>query len=242
MYIKVYENNGRAETCAELLSRADLPSYIKGVELLPIPTRLYSPSFGDGGLFGLLDADCEGVVYAGYDIPPDFAMRVLEGGGILFDASLDEVFLQENAYLTSLGALGYILHSLCDTLEPRVGVVGYGRIGSHLSKMLLSLGVRVRVFTGRKATRLELGEMGVESSEYGEGADFTDLDLLVNTAPARTVVPPADLPVFDLASGDNFGGDMVRKLPALPAKLYPASAGKVWAEAIVRWFRRGGVE
>lgn len=239
MYIKVYENNGRAKTCAELVSRADLPLYIKGVELLPVPTRPDSPSLGDGGLYALLDGDCEGVVFAGYDIPPDFAIRVLEGGGILLDSSLDEAFLLENAYLTSLGALGYILHSLGDAERPRVGVVGYGRIGSCLVKMLLSLGIDVRVFTGQKKTRLELGEMDIESSEYGEGADFSGLDLLVNTAPARTVVPPQGLVVFDLASGDNFDGTHVRKLPALPAKLYPVAAGKVWAESIIRRFGAG---
>lgn len=239
MYIKVYENNGRAKACAEFVSRSDLPLYIKGVELLPIPTRQDSPSLGEGGLYSLLDGDCEGVVFAGYDVPPDFAIRVLEGGGILFDSSLDEVFLLENAYLTALGALGYILHSISDAAQPRVGVVGYGRIGSYLVKMLLSLGIGVRVFTGRKKTRLELGEMGVETSEYGEGADFSGLDLLVNTAPAKTVAPPQGLPVFDLASGDNFDGTCVRKFPALPAKLYPVAAGKVWAESIIRRFASG---
>ena len=234
MYIKVYEQNQRAEVCADLLAQADLPLFIRGVELLPIPTRVDSPCFGEGGLYGLLDGDCDGVVFAGYDIPPDFAIRVLEGGGILYDCSLDEKFLGENAYLTSLGALGYILHALSFVGRPRVGVVGYGRIGSCLVRMLLSIGIDVRVFTGRKPTRLELGEVGIESSEYGESADFTDLDLLVNTAPAKILSPPDNLTVFDLASGENFDDGKAKKFPALPARLYPLAAGKVWADSIIR--------
>ena len=41
--------------------------------------------------------------------------------------------------------------------------------------------------------------------------------------------------IFDLASGENFGGSpFVKRLPGIPGKVYPESAGLAYAEALIQ--------
>jgi hypothetical protein len=119
-----------------------------------------------------------------------------------------------------------------------VGVVGYGRIGKRLTNVLLYLGARVRVYTSRETTRIDLCEYGVASAASSGRADLSGLDILINTAPAvifgRDTVP-TDLSVIDLASGDNFPGRDVERYPSVPAKMLPFSAGKAWGRAVERF-------
>ncbi len=236
MYIKVYNNDERSEACLDVLRASRLPSTVKGLCLLPIPSTsdgVHIRGCSDERLSDIIPKS--GVVYCGYAIPTDIARMLQDGGGIVSDASLDEDFLLDNAYLTSLASLGYILHTYSiDLSRPIVGVVGYGRIGSSLTRMLLSLGIPIRVYTSREDLRLELGSLGVSSSGYFSDASFDGVDLIVNTAPSITLSPPADIPILELASGDNFPENTVTRLPALPAKHYPRSAGRIWANAILR--------
>ena len=155
--------------------------------------------------------------------------------------------------MTAVGAVGYIL-----TTDSRVpsdlsfGIVGYGRIGSSLVRMLLFLGARVKVFTSRILTRLELGMCGVGSGLNCDtavgGVDFSGIDILINTAPKNMAehfgdgkIPP-EMRVLALASGDNFSGvSGVEFLPSLPERMYPESAGKTYFDAVMRFLNSNPV-
>ena len=104
--------------------------------------------------------------------------------------------------------------------------------------MLLYLGARVRVYTSRQATRIDLCEYGIASAESCESADLSGIDILINTAPAVIfsidAVPP-ELRIIDLASGDNFPGRDVERYPSVPAKMLPVSAGRAWGRALERF-------
>ena len=232
MYIKVYNNDERSRECSRALG--SLCPHFEGW-LLPIPTSPDGVHLGRGEeLLDSLDF-APGEVICGYEIPPAFARRERERGVVVVDSALDEAFLLENARLTALAALGYILHSSAiDDEGAVVGVVGYGRIGQYLVRILLSLGIPTRVFTSRHSVRLELGGSGVPSSDYSDSEALDRVSLLVNTAPARTVLPPPTLPVLELAQGDNFPGHDITRLSALPARHYPRAAGRAWAESIKR--------
>ncbi|MBQ2875657.1 MAG: hypothetical protein IJE25_01465 [Clostridia bacterium] len=181
----------------------------------------------------------EGTLVAGYGIPEGVAREILELGGSIYDGSLDEVLISENATLTALGALGYILTELpASPSELSFGIVGYGRIGSRLLRLLLFLGARVRVYSGNSATLRELSELGIEAVDYRGSSDFSGLDVLINTAPARIVTKKAireccGLRVIDLASGRYLEGiSGLVKLPSIPEKYYPQSAGRLYARRI----------
>ena len=159
--------------------------------------------------------------------------------GTIVDLSADEGFLLENAELTAVATLGIFLTTTKLSIgDARVGIVGYGRIGRRLVNHFLYLGAKVRVFTSRADTRLDLCECGVSGVMSSADADLTGLDLLINTAPARIFTPdsiPRGLRIIDLASGENFVGvDGVERYPSVPAKMFPVSAGRVWGRAIER--------
>ena len=192
----------------------------------------------------------EGSVVAGYGLPDSYVNGARGLGALVLDLSSDEDFLSENAYITAVGALGYIL-----TTERRIprdlifGVVGYGRIGSQILRMLLFLGARAIVYTSRVLTHFELGECGVHSvciSGAVDGKyDFSGVDILINTAPrdASGSFPEGRVPrgmrVIELASGKNFlGVEGVESLPSLPGRMYPASAGHAYAAAVLKFLNR----
>ena len=229
-------------------------SLIDRIIILPIPTsrdgvhisgteRLVSEITAS---VGARDGVC------GYAIPKREKEEMRRRGAFIYDAAEDEVFLSENARLTAEGTLGYILtNSAISVRDVTVGVVGYGRIGKYLVHMLLSLGAKVRVYTSKNATRVCLGECGVESEYMPREAEvipnISGLDFLINTAPTHLGKTfdrgiPSSLSVIEIASGDNFPGvPGVVHLPSVPDRLYPKSSATLYADGIKRALFGGDV-
>ena len=239
MNLITYDNSERGKRCEELLRsaflEADAPPDRDTVYLLPIPTVRRGRINGSGTNAEEFFNSLGGCAVVGYGLEKYRAMLEIRNCRVI-DVSEDEKFLFENAILTANAALGILL-----TTEKRapselsVGVCGYGRIGRAISAPLIYLGCRVKIFTGNERTLLELCECGVPAARSEEGADLTDLDVLINTAPARifTKIPEA-LRVMELASGDNFPEGIAEKYPSLPSRYYPESAGRIYAEAALR--------
>ncbi len=249
MTIKVYEKSHRAEACAGLLSSSGVLSRFERVIMLPIPSTKDGElvSGCDVSLEDALSASGGGTLVIGYGIPVSLAAAVERAGAAVCDSLYDEEFLCENGELTACAALGILLNS--EKRVPRdmkIGIVGYGRIGKRLTRLLLYLGASVTVFTSREGVRLELGECGVATQMSIADADLSGLDLLINTAPARifdtdTGAFPDSLRVIDLASGLNFPGvETVEKYPSVPARMFPYSAGRIWFESVERFLSSDG--
>ena len=241
MIIHSYESTVRSETCVKHLERMSHHENIGRIILLPIPTTRDKITVLNTSVYinDVLSEINDDTVVCGYGLPCGFVELAKERGGRVLDLSLDEKFLSDNAHLTALCTVGILLTTTdrapCDV---NIGVVGYGRIGKRLTNMLLSFGAGVKVFTSRKRACLDLCECGVASSVSTWDADLSDLDVLINTAPAVIFVReriPEGLRVIDLASGDNFPGIMVERYPSVPAKMFPKSAGRIWAEAVERF-------
>ena len=213
------------------------------VVVLPIPTSRDKKTV-TGTSTPLEDILCEvrcGTVVAGYGIPDSLGREIEDRGGVIYDALLDEEFLRENAELTALGTLGYILTELGRApSDLKVGIVGYGRIGSAMARLLLFLGAYVRIYSGSSATLSTLSSLGIESRDYRTDTDFSGLDLLINTAPSaivtkRSAASLSGAALIDLASGKYLDGiDGVVKLPSVPEVSFPVSAGKIYARCIGR--------
>lgn len=247
------ENYGAGARCELVMrglmdmdSRRELPPSVSRIILLPIPSsRDKVHVTGTDRLLGEVLSDAgNGDLLIGYGIPMEDASDVASRGGVIYDAMLDENFQQENARVSALGALGYILTEMKRTPEDMyIGIVGYGRIGAELVRLLLFFGARVRVYTSRDQTRRELGAFGVESTFMERSAraipNIDGLDLIVNTAPTdlsatfETGGLPDGVRLIELASGKNFEGVAgVEYLPSIPDRMYPISSGQIYFRAV----------
>ncbi len=246
MIIHSYETGRRSEACRDRLRCSSALKYIKEVYLLPIPTTkdnktILGTNIDISEVFKLAD---EFSLVVGYGIPKHLYNEESLPCPV-YDLLYDEEFLTENARLTAEAALGIILTSTDRSIaDMAVGIVGYGRIGKALARLLLCLGANVKIFTSTRSTRLDLCECGVSAAESGIDADLSGIDILVNTAPAVLFEEngvcrvPRGLRVMELASGNNFPSlSSVERYPSIPAKMYPVSAGNLWAESIEKFMR-----
>ena len=251
MSIETYGTGERLKTAARLIA----PYAATGtVILLPVPTTRDGVSVANTDILlsdTLLNAS-RGSLIVGYGLPHSYKASAEALGASVLELSDDEEFILENAYITALGALGYILTTV--KRAPSLltfGVFGYGRIGKAIVRMLLFLGASVRVYTSKEQTRMELGEccdgLLTVSDSGADVCDFSNIDVLINTAPCdmRARFPSGrllrGLRVIELASGKNFEGiEGVESLPSLPDRMYPESAGQAYFSAIQRFMNSVG--
>ena len=177
----------------------------------------------------------------GYALPDAYKEKCEQIGAKVLDLSLDERFVLENARLTALATVGYLLSSFeSDPTQLKIGVTGYGRIGKAIVRILLFLGAHPTVYTTRPELAEALAECGI-SSVCGYPCSFSGLDVLINTAPRdmRDSIKDAAMRpgrILEVASGKNFEGiEGVEFLNALPEKIYPISAAVAYFEAVKRW-------
>ena len=237
---------GAAQICAELP--------ISHLVLLPVPTTKDNLCIAKTDI-PLSDTLCNvgrGSVLVGYGLPDEYRTGAERLGASVLDLLYDEKYQDENAQLTALGALGYILTT--EKRAPsdiRFGVVGYGRIGSRIARMLLFLGADVKIFTSKPCVSLGLGECGVDSVcvlDWNNTChDFAGIQILINTAPKDMKNSfsggkiPDGMRVIELASGNNFDGVAgVEALPSLPERMYPKSAAASYASAVRRLIFKNG--
>lgn len=243
MNIETYGAGERLKIAARLARSLCLASHLV---LLPVPTTKDKKHvFGTDIL--LSDTLCnvdENSIVVGYGLPKTFVSMINERGASALDLECDEEYLCDNAYITAVGALGYILTSVNKSPDDiHFGIVGYGRIGSRLVRMLLFLGARVKVYTSKILNCIRLGECGIDCVSSSDGEyDFSGIDILINTAPkdmseaVKRGCVSSDMRIIELASGENFNGiDRVERLPGIPEKMFCESAGRTYFSAIDRF-------
>ena len=168
-----------------------------------------------------------------------------------------EELMIKNAVPTAEGAIEI---ALCETpitiSESKCLVIGYGRIGKVLSKLLKSLGADVTV-SARKYSDLAWIDVNGYKSVHNDNIKSVanKFDVIFNTAPAliideeilKTITP--DCVVIDLASkpgGVDFekARDLGLKVIwalSLPGKCAPLSSGKIIKETIINILHEQGV-
>ena len=237
MKVFTYSEDARILAAKAVLESAEKEN--ARVHLLPIPSKGF---FADAAACeAFFEKLTPGDLACGYGIPLAHCERIERCGGTVFEEETDAEFIDANAILTAEATMGFLLSAARAPRDLAVGIVGYGRIGQALCRMLLFFGARVRVFTRRASVRAALGAAGIESRPIGytegEAADLSGLDLLIQTAPAKIFTKdnaPA-IPLWNLAAAAYIGeGVAVRQLSALPAKITYESGGKVLAHAVLR--------
>ena len=244
MNIHIYGEDSRLKYCQSYLEKHGSFA-VKELILLPVPSSKDKKTVLGTNI--LLEdiagsfADKDGCVPVCYGKYPALSSSFPQ----VIDLSEDEEYLAENAHLTSHATVGLLLTEEKRAPEDmRIGIIGYGRIGQCLAKTLIFLGARVTVFTTKAQTASRLCALGIcgihLKGDRGAREDFADLDVLINTAPAKLIPDDADLylsdtRVLELASGINIPPTVSSTaLPSLPSKFYPASAGEAMGRAVIK--------
>ena len=250
MIIRTFGVGERLRKCEKCLSERIGDNSTGRLLLLPIPTtrdgeHINGTDIRFSEMLSEVDTD---TVVAGYGIPRDVCDGIRLNGGSVLDVGSDEDFLVINADITARGALGWILtESRKDAADLKIGIIGHGRIGKSLSRLLLFLGAKVIVYTTKAAVGEELCAAGVSARVFPWNICDDDLDLLINTAPAKLVSADEEkrilssAEILDLASGRIFGEhERLTKLASIPEAFYPVSAGNVYAEKIIEFLNSEG--
>ena len=187
------------------------------------------------------------VVFAG--IVSSLIEDVKPSGLYIRDYYQREDFLIPNALLTAEGAVSIALKEYGKSIfSSRRLVVGFGRIGKILAKLLKNMGAKVTV-SARSVKDISLAKIsGFETTNVSKINEKADFDLIFNTVPAL-VLDAAVLSflssarmIIDLASApggtDKFAAEElgIKLIPALgiPGKCFPEAAGEIIADVIYK--------
>lgn len=184
-----------------------------------------------------------GIVIGGRLSP--YMVEILEENKIIyFDYCKDENFTIKNAFITAEGALKLAMDASSTMLRDAVcAIVGFGRIGKALARLLLSIGNKPTVYARRQEVRTLATEMGCNTVTE---TSALDVDIIFNTVPERIITNEAlmsfsDKRIFiELASmPGGFDPDIATQFShtvidgrGLPGKYAPVSAGIAVAESI----------
>ena len=156
----------------------------------------------------------------------------------VLDLLEDPWYLARNACITAHCALELALTELPVTLEKcPVLIIGWGRIGKCLAKLMRALGACVTV-AARKESHRVMGEaLGYQSCPI-DSIRAEKYRLIVNTVPAMVLPNAAGTAVkIDLASTPGIGGKDVLQAKGLPGLLAPESSGALIAQTITQWIK-----
>ena len=190
-----------------------------------------------------------GMLYIGGRPGPAVEAAVAAAGGRVYDILTDEAFAEANAWPTAEGA---VLQA--QQLDRRVVggraavVVGYGRCGRALARLLRGFGCSVTVVARRPEARAAAEAAGAVAVPLeGLREAVARADLVFNTVPALVLgdpelaaLPPGAL-VIDIAShpgGVDWAAARRRGVRAhlelgLPARFFPVTAGEILAGRVV---------
>lgn len=159
------------------------------------------------------------------------------------DLLKDPVYLAKNAAITAECALQVCAPYLKSTFaDSPVLILGWGRIGKCLAKLLRALGSDVTVAARKESDRAMLEALGYGAVDFSQVSQALHrCAVLFNTVP--------DLPLhrdvldgwkkviaIDLASFPGMQGKQVVPARGLPGKYAPESSGKLIAQTILRLY------
>lgn len=175
----------------------------------------------------------------------------------VFGGNLDRLLLENHKAMDFLKDPGYLAENAAITAQCAIRlaseklpvvwtgtpvlVLGWGRIGKCLAKILQGLGVDVTVAARKETDRAMLHALGYRTADTGElTSALPRFRVIFNTVPAPVIPEPQaevcrpDCLKIDLASTPGIGGDGVIWARGLPGKLAPESSGRLIAETALR--------
>lgn len=225
------------------------------IVILPVPVtfdgvHINSP-YSDNPLTieEFLDGITPSAVVFGGQIKPNFAKALEEKGIKFFDYLSREELAIRNAIPTAEGAIKIAIEETPITINgSKCLVLGYGRIGKILAKMLSGLGANVTVEARKYADLAMIDFHGYGALSLGDlKKKIQDFDIIFNTVPALLLDYDAlknmskDTLIIDLSSrpggvdfnlAKNLGIRTIWAL-GLPGKIAPVSSGEIIKDTII---------
>ena len=203
--------------------------------LLPVPS--FAPDggiVGGGNLSTLLTLLPKDIVVIGgnLDRPElDYYTTV--------DLLQDPYYLALNAQITAHCALELALDQLPVILDGcPVLIIGWGRIGKCLGKLLQQVGAQVSVCARKETDRSLLAALGYRALALPQ-VDLTEYRVVFNTVPSMLFpVCPGNALKIDLASRLGLGSEDVVWARGLPGKDAPESSGNLIAKTLLPLLRK----
>lgn len=160
------------------------------------------------------------------------------------DLLKDEQYLTQNAAITADCALQITSPLLSATWQDSPAlVIGWGRIGKCLSKLLKNIGNDVTVASRNPSTRYALQSMGYRTADLQSIHNAaSQYRVVFNTAP-DTVIGESEAADWkncikiDLASCKGIAGENVIWAKGLPGIHAPESSGKLIADTLCRLWK-----
>lgn len=156
------------------------------------------------------------------------------------DLLKDETYLSENALITAECALSIAMQRCGHTIKgASILVLGWGRIGKHLARLLKQMDASVTVAARKESDRGLLLSLGYHAVRP-EDVMLSQYRIAFNTAPAAVISEAQaaacrkDCLKIDLASVKGIPGEDVIWARGLPGKDVPESAGMLMAQSAVR--------
>ena len=157
------------------------------------------------------------------------------------DLLQDPFYLAANASITAECALQAAAPYLHTTFaDSPTLILGWGRIGKCLAKLLKSMGSSVTVAARKPQDRALLNALGYEAVDFPEVSKILKrFCILFNTVPKLPFSFNGSCIAVDLASEPGMTGDSVITARGLPGKYAPESSGRLIAQTILRYYKEG---
>lgn len=236
---------GCSESCRYAATALEKKGFVLTDHPAPEITHLLLdvPSFDENGLLrdgsdlkGLLRMLPKKLTVIGGNLDQDYLQDYRK-----MDLLLDSYYLAKNAAITAECALRVASPYLRGTLaDSPTLILGWGRIGKHLARLLKILGCHVTVAARKEADRAMLEALGYQAVDFSQVSQVLgNCRILFNTVP--------ELPLksnnldywkhgvaIDLASYPGMQGESVIPARGLPGKYAPQSSGKLIAETVLK--------
>lgn len=149
------------------------------------------------------------------------------------DLLQDPFYVAKNADITAHCAVKLVSAALPATLaDCKALVIGWGRIGKCLARLLRQNGAAVTVSARKAADRAMLEALNYKTQEVPDPAGF---DLVFNTVPVMVLTHCPKGPLYiELASQPGMEGEEIIDGRGLPNRLAPKSSGKLITQTLLR--------
>ena len=203
---------------------------------------------------------CKGCRLFGGKLNEKIVLSAKQKGITCYDYYLSEPLQLKNALLTAEACVSLLMQNLPVSIKgARFAILGFGRIGEYLTRILLALGADVTVYARREESLARAELLGAGTSHLrslDKNTDFRiefsgELNAILNTIPSEILTRedllrvPQNCLLIELASSP--GGFSVQDstaiglksivASALPGKYAPITAGKIIATEIIARLR-----
>ncbi len=183
----------------------------------------------------------------------------------VIDYDTDEALLLRNAYLTAEGALMLAMQESDRSLRgATAAILGYGRIGKLLARLLLSIGMEVTVCARRRESLQWAATDGCHPMKMGDATraggglfplccghpiifntvpeQILERELLLRLEPDTLLIdlasPPFGAREADASEATQKNGLRYLRAPGLPGRYAPRDAGHAIADSVLEVLRR----